>query len=384
MDQVALAECTSEELAAAVCQVQALENAVRSSLLELVRACDERKLWAEDGCPSIESWLAMRLGMAWRSAAELVRVSRSLEHRPCIAALAASGALAWDKVRALAIFTTPESDAEWAEAAPTTPVSVLERAARHHRERDEAEAAKAKEGQKLCFRADRDRPVTHIRGSVPNDVSAVIQKAVEREADAIGPNPETGVLDPYAARRAQALYKICSQALGADADADRATVIVHEAPDGSLSLDDGTGLPDSVAQHLRCDCREQHPDGSISQVISPALRRTVLARDGGCTFPGCEQRHWLQLHHVIWRSRSGPTEAWNLRARCGFHHQVVHVPGWREEFGTDGAVHIYRPDGTQVGADPPQPLRPELRHRLDEWLPFRGADPPDAEWPDTG
>ena len=44
---MALAECTSEELAAALCQVQALENAVRSSLVELVRACDERKLWAD-------------------------------------------------------------------------------------------------------------------------------------------------------------------------------------------------------------------------------------------------------------------------------------------------------------------------------------------------
>src|SRR5437867_5558016 len=283
MDQVALAECTSEELAAALCQVQALENAVRSSLVELVRACDERKLWAEDGCPSIESWLAMRLGLAWRSAAELVRVSRSLEHRPCIAALAASGALAWDKVRALAIFTTPESDAEWAEAAPTAPVSVLERAARAHRERDEAEAAKAKEGQKLCFRPDRDRPVTHIRGTVPNDVSAVIQKAVEREADAIGPNPETGVLDPYAARRAQALYKICSQALGADGDADRATVILREQPDGSLCLDDGTGLPHSVAQRLRWDCRDQPPAGSASQVISSPLVRQALPRDGGRT-----------------------------------------------------------------------------------------------------
>src|SRR5947207_15013080 len=107
MDQVALAECTSEELGAAVCQVQALENAVRSSLVELVRACDERKLWAEDGCPSIESWLAMRLGVAWRNAAELVRVARSLEHRPAIAGLCSTRALAWAKVPALAILTTP-------------------------------------------------------------------------------------------------------------------------------------------------------------------------------------------------------------------------------------------------------------------------------------
>jgi len=70
MDRVALAECTSEELGAALDQVHALENSARSTLLELVRVCDERKVWAEDGCASIESWVAMRLGMAWRTAAE--------------------------------------------------------------------------------------------------------------------------------------------------------------------------------------------------------------------------------------------------------------------------------------------------------------------------
>src|SRR5438067_1652413 len=60
----------------------------------------ERKVWAEDGCASVESWVAMRLGMAWRTAAEMVRVARSLDERPAIAEVFASGALSWDKVRA--------------------------------------------------------------------------------------------------------------------------------------------------------------------------------------------------------------------------------------------------------------------------------------------
>src|SRR5437763_6198448 len=201
MDRVALAECTSEELGAALDRVHALENSARSALLELVRACDERKVWAEDGCPSIESWVAMRLGMAWRTAAEMVRVARSLDERPAIASVFASGALSWDKVRALSVFTSPESDAQWAEAAPETSVSTLERAARAHRERDEAEAAKSREGQKLLFRDDRDLPVTHIRGTMPKDVAEVIRRAIEREADAIPVNPETGEFDPYTARR---------------------------------------------------------------------------------------------------------------------------------------------------------------------------------------
>ena len=118
MDRVALAECTSEELGNAVSQVHALECATRASLLELVSVCDERKLWIEDGCSSIENWLAMRLGMAWRTAAEICRVARSLSDLPAVADLVGTGALSWDKTRALSMVATPETDAEWAGSAP--------------------------------------------------------------------------------------------------------------------------------------------------------------------------------------------------------------------------------------------------------------------------
>ena len=84
MDRTALAEATSEELTDAVAQVQALENAARAALVELVSVCEERKVWAEDGSPSMESWLAGRLGIAWRSAAEVVRVARAGSRSPAV------------------------------------------------------------------------------------------------------------------------------------------------------------------------------------------------------------------------------------------------------------------------------------------------------------
>jgi hypothetical protein len=379
MDPVALAECTSEELGDAMTQVHALENATRSALLDLIAVCAERKTWVEDGCASIESWVALRLGIAWRTAAELVRVARAKEHLPAVSAVFSAGALSWDKMRALAIVATADDDAEWAQAAPSMTVSQLERAAKRHRERSEAQAAAAGAGRGLGFREHRDLPITRIGGWLPNDQAEVIRRAIEREADRVPPNPETGELDSYAARRADALYKICSQCIAADADADRATVVLYEQPDGSVTLADGTGLPDSATERMRCDCREQHSDGSVDQVISPALRRKILRRDGGCTFPGCEQRHWLQVHHVIHRSKGGPTTPNNLRARCGFCHLVVHRPGWREEFGPDGEVHIFRPDGTEVTTDPPPPLSPELRARLQVWLRVTDGDPPPTE-----
>src|SRR5438874_7323624 len=138
MDRAAVAEATSEELAAALAQVHAVENATVATKLELISVCDERKTWVEDGCASMENWVAQRLGVAWRTGAELVRVARALEERVVQAEAFASGALSWDKLRALVQLTTPENEADWTERAPAMAVAELERAARAARERSEA------------------------------------------------------------------------------------------------------------------------------------------------------------------------------------------------------------------------------------------------------
>ena len=103
------------------------------------------------------------------------------------------------------------------------------------------------------FLADLDRRtlLAHVADPVSPklEIAAVIERAIDREAERLPIHPLMPI-DPYPARRVDALYKICSQRLGADADADRATVVVHEDADGSLHLPDGTGLPRSVAQRL--------------------------------------------------------------------------------------------------------------------------------------
>jgi len=383
MDRAAVAEATSEELASALAQVHAVENATVATKLELISICDERKTWVEDGCASMENWVAQRLGVAWRSAAELVRVARALEDRPALCDSFAAGGLSWDKLRALVVVTTPDDESEWAERAPAMTVAELERAARATRERSEAAAAAAHHGRELRFRAHPELPVKRVVGWIPNGMAAVIEQAIDREAGRLLPSSVTGMFEPYCAQRVDALFKICSQALGRDGDPDRATVVLHEEPDGSTTLADGSALPDSVAEWMRCDCREQHGDGSVTDSIPRALRRRILRKYGRCTFPGCEQRHWLQIHHVIWRSRGGPTVEWNLRPECPLHHRVIHQPGWRVAWDDEGELHYFRPDGVEVSVDPPPGLAPEVRKRVEDWMPFTNSDPPAAPTDDT-
>jgi hypothetical protein len=61
--------------------------------------------------------------------------------------------------------------------------------------------------------------------------------------------------------------------------------------------------------------------GTPTPTVPPHLRRAVAVRDRRCAFPGCRQRpKACQVHHVIPRSRGGPTALWNLVLLCSFHH----------------------------------------------------------------
>jgi hypothetical protein len=55
------------------------------------------------------------------------------------------------------------------------------------------------------------------------------------------------------------------------------------------------------------------------------VRKLVLERDHWkCTYPGCNARRELHVHHLEFRSRGGGHEPWNLTTLCHFHHALLH------------------------------------------------------------
>jgi hypothetical protein len=97
-------------------------------------------------------------------------------------------------------------------------------------------------------------------------------------------------------------------------------------------------------------------DTGEAEVAIPAhLRRAVTARHSGCAFPGCDHPAGLcQIHHLIPRSRGGPTALPNLVPLCAFHHlTVIHRWGWTLRLHPDGTTTATSPAGRTLHSHGP-------------------------------
>jgi hypothetical protein len=82
-------------------------------------------------------------------------------------------------------------------------------------------------------------------------------------------------------------------------------------------------------------------------VVPAALRQAVVARDGGCRFPGCDRPHaWCDAHHIVHWADGGTTALANLVLLCRPPHRLLHWIGGFSVEVASGSPVFRRPDGT--------------------------------------
>jgi hypothetical protein len=71
--------------------------------------------------------------------------------------------------------------------------------------------------------------------------------------------------------------------------------------------------------------------GRLVRITPLGMRLALWARDGGCTFPGCDRPPaWTQTHHILgWVAEDGPTSLENLCLVCPYHHREFERHGWQ-------------------------------------------------------
>jgi hypothetical protein len=124
------------------------------------------------------------------------------------------------------LVATAEDDAHWAEWCQEHNLASLQTAVRHLRPTTRAEARENLDRRYLRMRWDRKNGVLHLYVRLPAADGAVVERAIDRVAEGLPTEPD-GTYGSHDQRAADALVEMCSARIAEDADADRATVVVH-------------------------------------------------------------------------------------------------------------------------------------------------------------
>ena len=377
-------QVTADELTSAMDQLHALSMATWRQLLVHVAAFDRAEAWKADGMASMADWLIARYGLARPTALEWVRSSCALEALPALSDAIGAGRLSADQARWAIRIADPASDADVAEDAPTRSAAELQVMARRAKAPTPTEVEGADRRRAFRWRETRDGQRVRLSGELPVDAGTTLTAALTRLAEQAAPDPETGLYDRFEQRCADALLELAGATLAEDADADRATVVVHVPVEWfdenhdldaavAATLESGVPLAHDTLRRLACDARiqllgegpgaEALARTALEHAVPHWLRRQLRHRDHGCRWRGCRRTFGVHAHHLVWFSNGGHTVLSNLVLLCRRHHRAVHEGGWTIEGDPVGRLRFIRPDGRALPDEPPP-----LSDRTNEWL----------------
>lgn len=341
--------------------------AAQVALFGVIAEVDRRGAWHDSGARDLAHWLSIRYGMSWWKADRVIKSAAALHDLPRIAAAFEAGMLGIDKVIELTRFATPQTEGELVEWAGDVTCATIRRRADLEVRAAHDETAGFERDRCLRYWYEDGGRRFGLEARMPSAQGAVVAKALQRVVDQIPVMPAELDGAYIEARRADALLALCSQRIAADADADRATLVVHaslEALAGrrNVETEQGAVMPPETLQRLACDARVQvvaESDagdpvafGRTRREPSASMMRQLRHRDRGCRFPGCGSTAFVVAHHIVWWSRGGATDLDNLLLVCGFHHRLVHEHGWSVARAPDGRVRWFRADGSRFRGGP--------------------------------
>lgn len=330
----------------------------------------------------LTSWLSLSGATSSKDAAAAVFTARDLGADPTIRDAALAGRVqvrqargivkaldalpaaltAEQKQRAAALLVDRAADTPADRLAGLAPAVLAEVAPDLVPDREtglvalDAQRKRAQTRRGLSFAADGDGSVL-IRGSLPDLSAAPLMKLIDayvesdrrvghdRADDRRDPRGEVRTPDQ---RRADALLALVAAHQAAQAaprvagDRPRIVVSLRESDLRERAEQAGVLAPDQQIsagdlRRLCCDAdltpvvlgsaSEVLDVGRTIRLVTPALRRALSVRDGGCVFPGCaapDER--CDAHHIVPWWQGGKTALANLVLACPHHHALVEPP----------------------------------------------------------
>jgi hypothetical protein len=317
---------------------------------------------------------------------ERVRVASRLEQLPQLNALLVSGARSWSAVREITRVAVRRTEQDWIAHTEGKTVREIEGLIRGKRRGDRP--------------SDAPDPLL-ARRRVVFDLSpeefAILQDAIDRMRGVLGPHATNAevlramgesVLGKGRDLQQQPAYEcavtLCahcgrtwrhaggeaievSESVGecarCDGEIAGVTEIEREAA-RDLEAHVGPHVVESESDPIRSIVKERGIRGLVHEVskalglehktVSPKLRGIVLARDRyRCSVPGCNNRLFLQIHHLKGRGHPGCHSPDESALLCSGHHELSHA-GYLAIEGTPSTGLVFRnANGTLYGQPTP-------------------------------
>jgi hypothetical protein len=244
--------------------------------------------------------------------------------------------------------------------------------------------------------ADRYQVVLHVSAETLKGVTAVTSDAPARSgrSDSCVTAETCGAANrPMKAGRSDSIARAghpgndCERGVTAETSTDGpATDVTAETSPhinaGISHLEDGPHVCAETSRRLACDCSrvaliedddgEPLSIGRKSRSIPPAIRRALKSRDGGCRFPGCSHKRYVDGHHIRHWADGGETSLENLVQLCRYHHRLVHEGGFSCERLPDGRL-AFRDRWRQILTNATVLPAIDERHE-DAWIKARLSD----------
>lgn len=258
------------------------------------------------GCSSVRHYAVTELGISAREAREVLSAAERLEDLPLLTRAVERNQISWSKIQVLLPRVNPQNEAFWLEQASRLSVHELEKLAR-------SEALRDGEG-----------PWKNFQAWLPGSVLCMLQRAFTQVRKEVG----------HYLSEAECLEYLAAGKLAGWALPDQTTMqaIREEA------------LRDASAEQELASQSAEEPIPApwrnsklrfkgLSKPITTAQRREILRRDGyHCAVTGCQNRQWLNVHHILFLSEGGVTVETNLVTVCTTCHANLHR-GWLQVRG---------------------------------------------------
>ncbi|MFE2997423.1 DUF222 domain-containing protein [Nocardia sp. NPDC059246] len=118
------------------------------------------------------------------------------------------------------------------------------------------------------------------------------------------------------------------------ADLERGSGVATTASGGHVSIDEALKMAEGTRPVLAVLDADGLPLylGRCERLATPAQRLALIARDKGCTRPGCDApASMCAVHHITDWAEGGPTDLTNLTLVCDHCHALVNdsAEGWK-------------------------------------------------------